>query len=96
MKPMKVAAVVAGSLAVAGASAPAFAASGFTTPTSLNGAVTTVAEQTTAAAAPIASKTLDTEQQGSLLNSVKGATGELGKAKGGVPAGLLGGLPLGS
>ncbi|MCX4512134.1 MULTISPECIES: hypothetical protein [Streptomyces] len=95
MKPMKVAAVVAGSLVAAGASAPAFAASELT-PTSLNGAVGTVASQTTSAVEPITNRTLDTEQKGSLLNSVQGATNDINKQGKGGAGQLLGGLPLGS
>ncbi|GFH36426.1 hypothetical protein [Streptomyces pacificus] len=95
MKPMKVAAVVAGSLVAAGASAPAFAASGLA-PTSLNGGLGTVASETASAVEPIANKTLDTEQDGSLLHAVKNTTDGLNKNKAGVPQQLLGGLPLGS
>ncbi|MGW7366483.1 hypothetical protein ACWGI8_24365 [Streptomyces sp. NPDC054841] len=95
MKSMRVAAVVAGSLVAAGAAAPAFAASELT-PSSLNGAVGTVAEQTTAAVEPLANGALDTEKKGSLLSGVKGATGDLGKVKQAAPSHLLGGLPLGA
>ncbi|MFD7440038.1 hypothetical protein [Streptomyces sp. NPDC059909] len=93
MKPMKVAAIVAGSLVAAGAAAPAFAAD--LTPSSLNGGLDTLARQTTTAAEPLAEETLNTEEEGSLLNTVKGATNDLNKAKQGAPDGLLGGLPVG-
>ncbi|MGW2563519.1 hypothetical protein ACWCXB_30710 [Streptomyces sp. NPDC001514] len=95
MKPMKVAAVIAGSLVAAGGAAPAFAASDLT-PNSLNGAVETVASRTAAAAEPLANETLDTEKEGSLFNAVQDATGDLNKAGAGAPSGLLGGLPVGS
>ncbi|MEV0964394.1 MULTISPECIES: hypothetical protein [unclassified Streptomyces] len=95
MKPMKVAAVVAGSLVAAGASAPAFAASELA-PTSLNGALGTVASETTGAVEPLANRTLDTEQDGSLLHTVQHTADELNRNKAGASPQLLGGLPLGS
>ncbi|MEU6229133.1 hypothetical protein [Streptomyces sp. NPDC047042] len=94
MKSLKAAAVVAGSLVIAGAAAPAFAQDAADlTPTSLNGAVDTLAK------GPIdvqqlmplqqQSNALDTENKDSVLNTVKGATTALNSN-----GGLLGGLPL--
>ncbi|AVH58650.1 MULTISPECIES: hypothetical protein [Streptomyces] len=91
MKSLKAAAVVAGSMAVASAAAPAFAYDAAeVTPTSLNGAVNTLTQ------GPIdvmplrhQSSALDTENKDSVLNTVKGATGALNQHN---P--LLGGLPL--
>ncbi|KOV69060.1 hypothetical protein ADL01_22480 [Streptomyces sp. NRRL WC-3618] len=94
MKSLKAAAVVAGSLVLAGAAAPAFAQdTADLTPTSLNGAVNTLTK------GPIdveqlqplqhQSNALDTENKGSVLSTVKGATTALNSN-----GGLLGGLPL--
>ncbi|MBD0844042.1 MULTISPECIES: hypothetical protein [unclassified Streptomyces] len=91
MKSLKAAAVVAGSLAIAGAAAPAFAYNtADLTPTSLNGAVNTLTK------GPLdvmplqnQSNALDTENKDSVLNTVKGATTALNSS-----GGLLGGLPL--
>jgi hypothetical protein len=94
MKSLKAAAVVAGSLVIAGAAAPAFAYDAADlTPTSLNGAVDTLAK------GPLdvdqlqplqhQSNALDTENKDSVLNTVKGATTALNSN-----GGLLGGLPL--
>ena len=95
MKPLKAAAVVAGSLVVTGVTAPAFAddASGLT-PTSLNAAVQTLATQKSIDIRPLAhqSDTLDTENKDSLLSTLKGTTAVLNQH--GTPARLLGGLPL--
>ncbi|WP_320779159.1 hypothetical protein [Streptomyces sp. CRN 30] len=96
MKSLKAAAVVAGSLVVAGAAAPAFAYdTADLTPTSLNGAVNTLTK------GPIdpmplkhqsehRSHALDTENKDSVLHDINGATDKLNGEKG-----LLGGLPLG-
>lgn len=94
MKSLKAAAVVAGSLVVAGAAAPAFAYNtSDLTPTSLNGAVNTLTSGrlTAADAMPLQqqSEALDTENKDSVLNTVKGATTALNQG-----GGLLGGLPL--
>lgn len=94
MKSLKAAAVVAGSLALVGAAAPAFAQStADRMPTSLNGAVETLArgplEVDDVMPLQHQSKTLDTEDKSSVLNTVKGATGALNQHN---P--LLGGLPL--
>jgi hypothetical protein len=94
MKSLKAAAVVAGSVALAGIAAPAFAHNtAALTPTSLNGAVNTLTKGplTVDDAMPLQhqSNALDTENKGSVLNTVKGATSALNQHN---P--LLGGLPL--
>ncbi|WP_329276678.1 hypothetical protein [Streptomyces sp. NBC_01451] len=94
MKSLKAAAVVAGSLVIAGAAAPAFAYdSADLTPTSLNGAVDTLAKGPldVEQLQPLQhqSNALDTENKDSVLNTVKGATTALNSN-----GGLLGGLPL--
>ncbi|KAB1986221.1 hypothetical protein [Streptomyces triticiradicis] len=98
MKFLKAAAVVAGSMAVAGTAAPAFAAgaSGIT-PSGLNGALENVTSQRSLSAQDVLplqqqSNALDTENKGSVLNGVNGATKKLNTAS--EPAQLLGGLPL--
>lgn len=95
MKSLKAVAVVAGSLVAAGVAAPAFAddASDLT-PSSLNGALQTIATQKTLDVRPIAhqSDTLDTENKHSVLSTVNGAAATLNRHGG--TAGLLGGLPL--
>lgn len=97
MKPMKAAAIVAGSLAVVGAAAPAFAAAvPSPTPNTVTGAMETVADRTTGAAQPLANRTLDTEKDGALLNSAQGAANNLNKAKDTGAGRLLGGLPVGA
>ncbi|MEU3250142.1 hypothetical protein [Streptomyces sp. NPDC006997] len=91
MKSLKAAAVVAGSLVVAGAAAPAFAYdTADLTPTSLNGAVNALTK------GPIdpmplkhQSNALDTENKDSVLSGVKDTTRALNSRNG-----LLGGLPL--
>jgi hypothetical protein len=93
MKSLKAAAVVAGSMVLAGAAAPAFAAPADLTPTSLNGAVNTLTQGPLTAGDVMPfqhqSDALDTENQDSVLSTVKGATGALNTHN---P--LLGGLPL--
>ncbi|WP_432133090.1 MULTISPECIES: hypothetical protein [unclassified Streptomyces] len=94
MKSLKAAAVVAGTVALAGAAAPAFAHStADLTPTSLNGAVNTLTKGPlgTHDLMPLQhqSDALDTENQDSVLSTVKGATGALNSGNA-----LLGGLPL--
>ncbi|MFF1549122.1 hypothetical protein [Streptomyces sp. NPDC058291] len=93
MKSLKAAAVVAGSVALAGLAAPAFAAPADLTPTSLNGAVDTLARGPVNLedAMPLhhQSDALDTENKDSVLSTVKGAAGALNTHHG-----LLGGLPL--
>ncbi|MER6284070.1 MULTISPECIES: hypothetical protein [Streptomyces] len=92
MKSLKAAAVVAGSLVLAGAAAPAFAYnSADLTPTSLNGAVNALTR------GPIdvmplqhQSDALDTENKDSVLNTVKGATRDLNN-----DGGIVGVLPVG-
>ncbi|MFJ2718194.1 hypothetical protein ACIQMV_12780 [Streptomyces sp. NPDC091412] len=91
MKSLKAAAVLAGSLALTGAAAPAFAQSAADlTPNSLNGAVNTLTK------GPVdvmplqhQSNALNTENQDSLLHTVNGATQTLN-----APKPLLGGLAL--
>ncbi|MFD9908510.1 hypothetical protein [Streptomyces sp. NPDC059063] len=90
MKPLKAAAVLAGTMAVAGAAAPAFAQN--LTPTSLNGGVDTLLSQPVLEAQPLSTNMLDTENKNSVVNTVKQATDGL-NANGG-PTQLLGGLPL--
>ncbi|MFE4371286.1 hypothetical protein ACFRMN_24185 [Streptomyces sp. NPDC056835] len=79
MKPMKVAAVVAGSVMALGAATPAFAAEGM----SLNGGLETVLSEGLKDPRPLNTNALDTENPGSVLNVVKGATDSLNKKKGG-------------
>jgi hypothetical protein len=93
MKPLKAAAVVAGSMVIAGAAAPAFASD--LTPTSLNGGSRTLTSQAVLGAQPLHTNMLDTEHSGSALNAVRNTTDKLNDAGAGAPAGLLGGLPLG-
>ncbi|GGZ78506.1 hypothetical protein ACFOOM_06310 [Streptomyces echinoruber] len=91
MKPLKAAAVVAGTIVLVGAAAPAFA---YDTPdeapTSLNGAVNSLTKgriQVT----PLQhqSDALDTENKNSVLSHVKDVTTALNQNEN-----LLGGLPL--
>ncbi|MEU3981355.1 hypothetical protein AB0F77_14735 [Streptomyces sp. NPDC026672] len=95
MKSLKAAAVVAGSVALAGVAAPAFAAHSAAdlTPSSLNGAVDTLTSTplTLDDVMPLQhqSNALDTENKDSVLHTVKGTTGALNQH-----APLLGGLPL--
>ncbi|MEU1519760.1 hypothetical protein ABZ490_47915 [Streptomyces sp. NPDC005811] len=94
MKSLKAAVVVAGSVVLAGAAAPAFAHdTADLTPTSLNGAVNTLTkgDLTARDVMPLQqqSNALDTENKGSLLNAVNGAAGALNQH-----TKLLGGLPL--
>ncbi|MEV8389747.1 MULTISPECIES: hypothetical protein [unclassified Streptomyces] len=79
MKPMKVAAVVAGSVMALGAATPAFAAEGM----SLNGGLETVLSEGLKDPRPLNTNALDTENPGSVLNAVKSATDTLNKKKGG-------------
>ncbi|MFD5802873.1 hypothetical protein ACGF3J_01685 [Streptomyces sp. NPDC048171] len=94
MKSLKAAAVVAGSLVVAGSAVPAFAHDADTarlTPTSLNGAVNALtAEPVDVMPLKHQSKALDTENKDSVLHTVKEATTDLNSKNG-----RLGGLPLG-
>jgi len=98
MKSLKAAAVVAGSVVIAGVAAPAFAMEAAdVTPTSLNGALETITSQRSLNLQDVAplqhqSDALDTENKDSVLNSVNGATSALNAAGG--PSQLLGGLPL--
>ncbi|GAB2906393.1 hypothetical protein [Streptomyces heilongjiangensis] len=95
MKSLKAAAVVAGSIAIAGAATPAFAYDAAdVTPSSLNGAVDTVLSHPLEVEPPLQqqSNALDTENKDSLLNTVNGLTKTLNSPTG--PTQLLGGLPL--
>ncbi|MFI0163898.1 hypothetical protein [Streptomyces sp. NPDC017095] len=94
MKSLKAAAVVAGSVALAGVAAPAFAYDAqHLPPLSLNGGLSHLAAHPPALQdlMPVRhqSDALDTENKDSVLNGVKGATTSLNQP------GLLGGLPLG-
>ncbi|MFF7972638.1 hypothetical protein [Streptomyces sp. NPDC007905] len=94
MKSLKAVAVVAGSVALAGVSAPAFAhPTAELTPTSLNGAVDTLTKGglTVKDVMPLRhqSDALNTENKDSVLNTVKGTTAALNQHNS-----LLGGLPL--
>ncbi|MBV2357478.1 hypothetical protein KUM39_24450 [Streptomyces sp. J2-1] len=94
MKSLKAAAVMVGSVALAGAAAPAFAQNAAElTPTSLNGAVNTLTSHplTLEDAMPLRhqSDALDTENKDSVLSTVKGTTTALNQHNQ-----LLGGLPL--
>ncbi|PSM43425.1 hypothetical protein C6Y14_09885 [Streptomyces dioscori] len=96
MKSLKAAAVVAGSMVIAGVAAPALAAD-LTPPTSLNGGLDSALTQLTTEpvdAMPLQSQSraLDTENQDSALSTLSDATDALNSAGG--PTGLLGGLPL--
>ncbi|CAM5261126.1 ATP-binding protein OS=Streptomyces alboniger OX=132473 GN=CP975_18845 PE=4 SV=1 [Streptomyces alboniger] len=90
MKAMKAAAVLAGSIAIAGSAAPAFA--GDLTPSSLNGGLDAIASQGLDHALPVSTNMLDPENRDSVINTVKD-TAE-GLNSGGGPGTLLGGLPL--
>lgn len=91
MKSLKAAAVLAGSMAVAGVAAPAFASD--LTPTSLNGGLETVLGQSMLDAKPLSTNMLDTENKDSVVNTVSGAAEGLNTPGG--PTQILGGLPLG-
>ncbi|QHY96096.1 hypothetical protein SSPS47_13310 [Streptomyces sp. S4.7] len=89
MKPIKVAAVIAGSVLTLGAAAPAFAAQNL--PMSLNGglggALEMVTNQETLDVQPVRTNALDPKNDGSLVNTVgdvaNGLSGEKGGDKGG-------------
>ncbi|MDQ0683945.1 MULTISPECIES: hypothetical protein [Streptomyces] len=93
MKSLKAAVVVAGSVILAGVAAPAFATPADLTPTSLNGAVDTLARGPVNVedALPLQhqSDALDTENEDSVLHTVNGVAEALNTHN---P--LLGGLPL--
>lgn len=91
MKPLKAAAVLAGSLVAVGAAAPAFADD--LTPSSLNGGIDTITR--TGLKDPgqlLSTNALDSEKNGSLINSVKDVTEGVNKT--GATQSLLGGLPF--
>ncbi|WP_254407260.1 hypothetical protein [Streptomyces sp. GMY02] len=76
MKPKKIAAVIAGSVLALGAASPAFAAENLT-PSSLNGALDTVARDGLRDGKPLHTNALDTENEGSVINAVKKTTDKL-------------------
>lgn len=78
MKPMKVAAIIAGSVMALGAASPAFAAG---EGLNLNNGLDTVASQGLRDPKPLNTNALDTENPGSVLNAVKGVTDGLNKKK---------------
>ncbi|MEU1026614.1 MULTISPECIES: hypothetical protein [unclassified Streptomyces] len=90
MKALKAAAVLAGSIAIAGSAAPAFA--GDLTPTSLNGGLESLAGKSLLDTKPVNTNMLDTENKDSVVSTVKDTADGL-NAHGG-PAKLLGGLPV--
>ncbi|MEU6393351.1 hypothetical protein [Streptomyces sp. NPDC046939] len=101
MKALKAAAVVAGSLVIAGATAPAFAADPTSDipPMSLNGglsdALTTITN-TPSLSSPVDTNLLDPKHEKGLVGSLTGGAKLLNPGKAaGAPSGLLGGLPLG-
>ncbi|MFG2721151.1 hypothetical protein ACGFW5_23060 [Streptomyces sp. NPDC048416] len=99
MKSMKMAAAVAGSLAVMGAAAPAFAA-GDLPPMSLNGGLDAITQQMASApmvdTAPVRTNLLDPKSNDSLLHTVGSTAKDLNKTNGAPnPNHLLGGLPVG-
>ncbi|MEV5144090.1 hypothetical protein [Streptomyces sp. NPDC052727] len=93
MKSLKAAAVVAGSLALAGAAAPAFASGANLTPQNLDGTLNklTGGPVATQNVLPVKGQSvaLDTEKKDSPLGTVKGAASSLTQS-----GGLLGGLPV--
>ncbi|GGZ17863.1 hypothetical protein [Streptomyces poonensis] len=95
MKSLKAAAVVTGSVVLAGAATPASAFDpSEVAPMSLNGAWNQLmSEPIDISPLKQQSNMLDTENKDSLLSSVKSATTALNAA--GSPLRLLGGLPLG-
>ncbi|MDT9684862.1 hypothetical protein RND61_22785 [Streptomyces sp. TRM76323] len=90
MKPMKVAAVLAGSVMAMGVAAPAFAADTLT-PSSLNGAVDTLGKRGLAEAVP--SDEVGQVTNHELVGKVADTAGELDAQRKAAP--LLGGLPIG-
>ncbi|MFJ8310908.1 MULTISPECIES: hypothetical protein [unclassified Streptomyces] len=100
MKSLKIAAAVAGSLAVAGAAAPAFAHGHLTHPMSPNSGVDSLAQHLATApvadAMPIQTNLLDPQSNDSLRHTVGSAARGLGETRGTAQTGrLLGGIPLG-
>ncbi|MCN9239392.1 hypothetical protein NGF19_01095 [Streptomyces sp. RY43-2] len=94
MKPLKAAAVLAGSLVVAGAAAPAFAADASSpVPAGLGGALETLTSQRNLDVRHFQhqSDALSTENKQSVLHTVNTATARLNQQGTGR---LLGGLPL--
>ncbi|MFE1952977.1 MULTISPECIES: hypothetical protein [Streptomyces] len=92
MKVLKAAAVVAGSLTLAGAAAPAFAADATPAmpPMSLNGAVNEITSQPTLDVEPVNTNLLDPKRQDNAIGTVTTAAQALNSG-----GGLLGGVPVG-
>lgn len=86
MKSMKVAAALAGSLAVVGAAAPAFASADITPPMSLNGGLDAIAQNVANApvvdAQPIGTNLLDPRSEESPSQPAAAPAKDAGKAKG--------------
>lgn len=100
MKALKAAAVAAGSLVLAGAAAPAFAAdTSDLPPMSLNGGLNDALTQITntpSLSSPVDTNLLDPKHEKGLVGTLTGATKVLNPGSApGAPSGLLGGLPLG-
>ncbi|MBM7173172.1 hypothetical protein JQK87_33250 [Streptomyces sp. G44] len=89
MKALKAAAVLAGSIAIAGSAAPAFA--GGLTPTSLTTEVESLATQPLLDPEPRDGNLIDTKKGASVVNTVSDAAGNVNTTGG--PAKLIGGLP---
>ncbi|MEV0121203.1 hypothetical protein AB0I16_06520 [Streptomyces sp. NPDC050703] len=90
MKAMKAAAVLAGSLVIAGSAAPAFA--GTQAPSRLNGGLDDLASKGLEAATPVGTNMLNPENSDSMANTVKGVVRGLSSEG---PGKLIGGLPAG-
>lgn len=90
MKPTKVAAVVAGSVMALGAASPALAAE-TVTPSSLNGAIDTLAKRGLTETVPsdVVHKATDNDLVGKVADTTEGLSASEGTAP------LLGGLPIG-
>ncbi|QKW10889.1 hypothetical protein HUT18_14540 [Streptomyces sp. NA04227] len=93
MKSLKAAAVVAGSLAVVGAGAPAFASEGLVPTEVTQTATDTLGSQQLLADAPVSTNALDPKSAGSVVGAVDGATD--GMKSGGGNSPMIGGLPVG-
>ncbi|APY87195.1 hypothetical protein DCW30_10030 [Streptomyces alfalfae] len=91
MKAMKAAAVLAGSLAIAGSAAvPAFA--GAQAPSGPNGGLDDLASKGLEAATPVGTNMLNPKNSDSVANTVKGVVRGLSSEG---PGKLIGGLPAG-
>ncbi|MFF8643512.1 MULTISPECIES: hypothetical protein [unclassified Streptomyces] len=92
MKALKAAAVLAGSIAIAGSAAPAFA--GDLTPTRLTSEVESLATQPLLDPKPGDTNLIDTKKGASVVNTVSDAAGRMNTTGG--PTKLIGGLPAAS